>query len=187
MRGGEKYMKKIISAVIMLVLSLGGTAGIAYASLSSTVNLNNVSFSLATAPNLEISLDGTTFNHGTINLAGQVLSGLKPGDSVTIPIIIRNAGIAGDVTYKLSTQLISANAGSDWAGLSPLISAKFGASGPSGTLAEWNASPIDLGVTLAPAQQVSEDIKITLSSSADNTVAGHILSTNWVLTGTQTP
>jgi hypothetical protein len=180
-------MKKIIVGLLSIVLTVGATAGIAYADYSSSINLNNVSFTLDTAPGLEIAINNGTPTTGPVDLTSDALTGLQPGKSVTIPVAITNTGSAGQVTYALSAQLVSANTGSDWTNLSPLITASFGSSGPSDTLQQWNAGPVDLGVTVAPGATVNEDITITLSNSADDSVAGHTVSTNWVLTGTQTP
>ncbi len=183
-------MKKIIIGLLSLFSVVAISAGTAYAAFSSSVTVSDVAFTTGTS-GLQVSLDETNWT-SSVDIGGpshMVVQNAFPGyTSPATHIFFKNTSTSA-INLKLSGQLTSATG--DWNILKDVSTVSAtndrNSNNASFTLDQWNASARDMGITLAPSQEVGVSIVLSISPSADNTIAGKTLNTQWVITGTQTP
>lgn len=190
-------MKKIIGGITALILAIGLVSGVAFALFSSTVNINGMVLGTAT-PTLEISLDGSVWGN-SITPPADAINPLIPGDDDWGRIYLRNvsdASLIDPVNFELSGRLTSASG--DWGVLNDKIEAVIyeegnatydtPGSGSSGwhTLADWNATHIDMGSTLDQGVDRAYIVRFRLIGDPGSSVSGKTLTdVNWEIVGTQ--
>jgi hypothetical protein len=177
-------MKKILTGLLGIVSVVAVTSVSAYALFIGQATVTGFNLQAGTAA-LTIS-QGDSTPTSNVNLAGTTIK-LVPGEVGSAVFTLHNEG---DVNMTLKGRLTSAEG--DWGALNSLIEARiYTGDTPSGTwrtLAEWNAED---GITisggdLAEGGERDYTVQYRLVSTADNTVAGKMISNiTFVFTGTQ--
>jgi hypothetical protein len=193
LKGGEKQMTKIIAGTAGLIATVALVGVAAFAQFTTQVQANNVTFTTGTAE-LELSLmSPVNWQVGPFNALGTPFDKFIPGIPQTREFQIRNVG---DVPLLINMRLTSAPVG--WEDLKDEIELRIYRTGsvPAGddeyrTLNGWNAlNGHDLGVlgvAVSPGP-VTTGVPMTVETrlKAGSTASGKSVSTDWVLTGTQT-
>ena len=178
-------MKKIITSIFAIVLTVAAVSGVAYAVFSDDVAVTNIAFTTGNA-DLQFS-DGSTGWKDSYNFPALLAENVYPGYNDYATFYVRNNS-SSDISLALSTRLISAT--NDWGVLSPIARVSIRNEWGSAivdykNLTWWNAGERQLGVVLA--QDVEKEMRIYLDvpTSADNSISNKKVTTGWVLYGTQ--
>ena len=171
--------------LMAIALIAGVTTATGYAVFSATATVNNVAFTTGTA-----GLEFAPNNNGvpgawssSYTFPTYLVTNVFPGyTSGTQYVWVENTSTS-PIKLALSAQLVSATG--DWGVLNSV--ADMSINGVSGPLINWNSANVPLNVTLNPSQQMYLPVIFSIDPSADNSIAGKSLITNWVITGTQTP
>jgi hypothetical protein len=183
-------MKKILFGFLGIMMVVAVVASSARALFFSTVNINNVAISSGNA-NLEFSLSSNGPWTSDFTFVPWIAENIAPGYENHATFYVRNNSSA-DIDLKLSALLKVARG--DWGPFNLWTTVWVGDStGTTGsgyhTLTEWATTPgIDLGITVphgGTPQAMGLYLKVSID--ADNSFANKWISTDWTITGTQTP
>jgi len=174
-------MRKILMGLMAIVLIAGVTTAAGYAVFTATATVNNIAFTSGTA-GLEFSTDNSSWSSNLDYGAtyGWFEQNVYPGFSDTKTIYLYNNSTS-NISLDITAQLVSATG--DWGLLSPVTSMTI--YGQTYTLADWNGANRPLYITLAHGISTPVTVTFSVASTADNTISGKTVSTNWVFTGTQ--
>jgi len=179
-------MKKILLGVLGVLVAGSLTFATARALFISTATVNNVAFTSGNA-SLKFSYSASGPWMSSYTFQNYIFQNVYPGFSANGQFFVKNES-ASAIKLHLTARLVSATG--DWGALSGPTSLWVGdnaGSVGSGyiTLANWNATPQDINITLDQNEVKTMRAYFVVDSSAGNEIANKALSTNWEMYGTQ--
>lgn len=192
-------MKKIITSMLAIALTLGIASGTAYALFSDTATVSSVNLSTGTA---DLKINDADSLPATALSTANTFPGWIDGQ----PFKLTNASTS-PISLDVTARLTSADAGwgtfksvvevavveySDAGQAANAVSAKDPSAGSytasTGwlTLEQWNdVTPKSIGTSIAQSGDHYLVMWGRIPTTAGNEIAGKSISTNWLLTGTQ--
>lgn len=185
-------MKKILSGILGLALTLTVVGGVAYAAFTSTASVHGITIETAST-GLTVGSHGGSLSDNFD--AGLNLTGLVPGygiDNSKFTSFDVSNGSTDSINLKLFGQLTHVDSG--WGtGLENWVEvAVNNATDTAGTgyhtLADWNSTGFDFpGPAIAPGITTYK-VYVRVPSDAPNSIQGKSMTNiTFVITGTQTP
>lgn len=183
-------MKKIITSLMAVVLTVGLVAGSAYALFSDTVKVSGLTFSTGNA-DLVVYDGGTTIPiQDFVPTLNSALKNLYPGwHDYTVMDFKNNS--SSNISLSLKGKITAH--GGNWDELKDVIQVALSSTGTYDnppttgwlTLAQWESAARPFGNDLAKTEKTPYKFFVRVPSVADNTIAGKSVTINFEFTGTQ--
>jgi hypothetical protein len=191
-KGGEKFMRKILSGMLGIVMTASVVGGVAYAAFTTTGTVSGINITAGNAA-IEIGPDlaGATSNSF---ITGLTITGVYPGFGISndqfTTFVVENTG---SVSLAISAQLTAATGwGTTGANLKNYVEVAVNTADDSGTtgwhtLADWNAGSFNFpGAAIASLGNTTYKVYVRVPADAPNAIQSeHLEDITFTLTGTQ--